>query len=191
MARASGLSAPASITICLCAHAFVFWLVRVVAQDSGVLAVVLAVLSLPLCMRLTYNVVATCMESEPPAVQGERQQLLLTRAHLQLLLTDRDFDSNDYEQLLQLDDHNVQKSHGASDGEIDRLPVVTVTESMLKGHKDTTGLENIQCSICLEDLTLGSQARMVPCFHRFHPECIDPWLSEKAECPICKFPAIG
>jgi len=49
----------------------------------------------------------------------------------------------------------------------------------------------LTCSICLEELEIGSQARMVPCFHRFHPACIDPWLKDKAECPICKFPAIA
>jgi E3 ubiquitin-protein ligase SDIR1 len=32
---------------------------------------------------------------------------------------------------------------------------------------------------------------MMPCFHHFHPDCIDPWLQEKASCPVCKFPAIA
>ncbi|EQC32317.1 hypothetical protein SDRG_10064 [Saprolegnia diclina VS20] len=188
-ARQSGTAAA---MLCLGVHAIVFWLLRVMALTSHILAAAFAVVSLPLCLKLTYDVVAMCMDDEPPSsARGERQQLLLSRAHLQLLLTDRDFDSNDYEQLLQLDDHNVAKSHGASEGDIDRLPVVTVTETMLQSHKEATGYETIQCSICLEDLAVGAQARMVPCFHRFHPQCIDPWLVEKAECPICKFPAIG
>lgn len=51
--------------------------------------------------------------------------------------------------------------------------------------------ENASCTVCLSTFELGGCVRMMPCFHRFHPECIDPWLQEKALCPICKFPAIA
>ncbi|KAG9399337.1 hypothetical protein AC1031_011679 [Aphanomyces cochlioides] len=182
-----------TLVLCLCMHAFAFLLVQfVLAYVSPSGALLLALICLPFLYRLSYQVASEWRSDEVALLHtstaGERQRLLLSPAEINLLLTDRDFDSNDYEQLLLLDENNVKKSHGATDFEIDRLPVVTISESMLsKGGVE----EDLKCSICLEELSVGSQARMVPCFHRFHPACIDPWLKDKAECPICKFPAIG
>jgi hypothetical protein len=43
------------------------------------------------------------------------------------------------------------------------------------------------CSICTEDFTLGSDVRVLPCNHRFHPECVDPWLlNVSGTCPLCR-----
>ncbi|CAN8068021.1 unnamed protein product [Agarophyton chilense] len=42
------------------------------------------------------------------------------------------------------------------------------------------------CIICLEDFTHGMKIRILPCFHRFMAECIDPWLKQQAKCPVCK-----
>jgi E3 ubiquitin-protein ligase SDIR1 len=51
--------------------------------------------------------------------------------------------------------------------------------------------KNPSCSICLVQFELQEQVRLMPCFHHFHPTCIDPWLKEKALCPVCKCPIIG
>lgn len=40
------------------------------------------------------------------------------------------------------------------------------------------------CSICIEDLVVGEQVRLLPCGHMFHPGCVDTWLAEKARCPL-------
>ncbi|KAL4151608.1 hypothetical protein PRNP1_008550 [Phytophthora ramorum] len=104
---------------------------------------------------------------------------------LQLLMSNRDFDSNDYERLMRLETLNERKREGASPHQIQQLPIVTVTESMLQAS------ENASCAVCLSTFQLDGRVRMMPCFHRFHPECIDPWLQEKASCPVCKFPAIA
>ncbi|KAF0690831.1 Aste57867_17819 [Aphanomyces stellatus] len=189
---------PPSRTILLCVfmHATAFLLVQgllMYVSPSG--AFLMALICLPFLYRVSYRAATEWRNDEGgllhPSTAGERQRLLLSPTEINLLLTDRDFDSNDYEQLLMLDENNVKKSHGATDVEIDRLPVVTVSESMLQSTNKGGVPEDLKCSICLEDLVVGSQARMVPCFHRFHPQCIDPWLKDKAECPICKFPAIG
>jgi hypothetical protein len=46
---------------------------------------------------------------------------------------------------------------------------------------------NQGCSICTEDFELGQDQRVLPCDHRFHPECIDPWLlNVSGTCPLCR-----
>jgi hypothetical protein len=42
-----------------------------------------------------------------------------------------------------------------------------------------------ECSICTEDFLEDIGIRSLPCGHRFHPECIDPWLLERSvTCPM-------
>lgn len=41
------------------------------------------------------------------------------------------------------------------------------------------------CSICTEDFTVGEDVRVLPCDHKFHPPCIDPWLiNVSGTCPL-------
>lgn len=43
------------------------------------------------------------------------------------------------------------------------------------------------CSICTEEFKTGEQVRLLPCNHRFHPGCVDPWLlNMNSTCPLCR-----
>mmetsp|Transcript_4460 Transcript_4460/g.4997 ORF Transcript_4460/g.4997 Transcript_4460/m.4997 type:complete len:481 (+) Transcript_4460:53-1495(+) len=46
-------------------------------------------------------------------------------------------------------------------------------------------VENVddQCAICIDRM---SQARMLPCNHAFHWDCLKSWLKSKNYCPICR-----
>ncbi|KAK4425338.1 NEP1-interacting protein-like 1 [Sesamum alatum] len=92
-----------------------------------------------------------------------------------ILQTRRDFNENDYEMLLSLDGNNNQH-RGASVHNINGLPQSTVQS------------DNFQepCAICLETPTIGDTIRHLPCLHKFHKDCIDPWLRRKPSCPVCK-----
>lgn len=47
------------------------------------------------------------------------------------------------------------------------------------------GDEHLGCSICTEDFTVGEDVRVLPCDHKFHPPCIDPWLiNVSGTCPL-------
>jgi len=52
------------------------------------------------------------------------------------------------------------------------------------------GGEDRQCVVCITDFQTGEQVRTLPCFHKFHKQCIDEWLARDDKCPICKRPAI-
>ncbi|KAK6914248.1 hypothetical protein RJ641_021569 [Dillenia turbinata] len=77
----------------------------------------------------------------------------------QLLQLQRDFNENDYEMLLALDDNNHQHV-GASSNQINSLPQSTV---------QTDNFEEV-CTICLETPSTGDTIRHLPCLHKFHKD---------------------
>ncbi|CAN4120709.1 unnamed protein product [Withania somnifera] len=92
-----------------------------------------------------------------------------------LLQTQRDFNENDYELLLALDENNHQHG-GSSARQINNLPESTVQNETLQEA----------CAVCLETPSMGDVIRHLPCLHKFHKDCIDPWLRRKTSCPVCK-----
>ncbi|XP_022761941.1 uncharacterized protein LOC111307894 isoform X2 [Durio zibethinus] len=87
----------------------------------------------------------------------------------------REFNENDYEMLLALDDNNHHHG-GASITQINSLPLSKVQTDKFEEP----------CAICLETPAIGETIRHLPCLHKFHKDCIDPWLSQKTLCPVCK-----
>lgn len=47
------------------------------------------------------------------------------------------------------------------------------------------GENGLACSVCTDDFVRGQSVRVLPCNHKFHPECIDPWLlNVSGTCPL-------
>ncbi|XP_010448279.1 PREDICTED: E3 ubiquitin-protein ligase RNF115-like [Camelina sativa] len=57
---------------------------------------------------------------------------------------------------------------------VENLPTVKISEPL-------------QCSICLDDFEKGSEAKEMPCKHKFHIRCIVPWLQLHSSCPVCRY----
>ena len=54
----------------------------------------------------------------------------------------------------------------------------------LDGGENNTG-SGLTCSVCTDDFVKGQSLRVLPCDHKFHPECIDPWLlNVSGTCPL-------
>lgn len=71
-------------------------------------------------------------------------------------------------------DPNCYGTPPAQKEAVDALPTVKIEE-------------NINCSVCLDDLEVGMQAKELPCNHKFHKDCIFPWLELHSSCPVCRF----
>lgn len=74
---------------------------------------------------------------------------------------------------------HYSRGQGLQSAAIDNLPTTTYRE----------GGEDRQCVVCITDFKTGEQVRTLPCFHKFHKQCIDEWLARDNKCPICKRPA--
>ena len=43
----------------------------------------------------------------------------------------------------------------------------------------------MECSICLDDINKKTM-KILPCKHIFHKKCINRWLKNSIQCPLCK-----
>ncbi|KAK8545516.1 hypothetical protein V6N12_026348 [Hibiscus sabdariffa] len=77
-------------------------------------------------------------------------------------------------QYLSENDPNRHGSPPAKKEAVEAMPNVTIDD-------------NVQCCVCLEDIEMGSQAKEMPCKHKFHCECITQWLELHSSCPVCRF----
>lgn len=46
--------------------------------------------------------------------------------------------------------------------------------------------DQVLCTVCQCDFVEDEVLRILPCLHRFHQACVDPWLGEHSVCPLCK-----
>ena len=76
----------------------------------------------------------------------------------------------------------------AEDGpDVVKTEAVTDTAQTNKDASDpTSAVDNgLTCSVCTDDFVKGQDIRVLPCKHKFHPECIDPWLlNVSGTCPL-------
>lgn len=115
---------------------------------------------------------------------------------LRLVMRERDMTGEDYDSLLQFNEEAgpamgaLLSGIGASQDDIERLPLRSLTpkDEMLESTENDS---QSRCAICLENYNVGELVRTIPCLHSFHRNCIDPWLAERAICPVCKHSAIG
>lgn len=73
-----------------------------------------------------------------------------------------------------------------SDSEADAAGTSRVTQHGTDNTGSSTQAEeSLGCSICTEDFTVGEDVRVLPCNHKFHPPCVDPWLvNVSGTCPL-------
>jgi len=76
------------------------------------------------------------------------------------------------------EDSNISDGNGLDENIINSFPKTIID--------DINKLKEKQCIICLEEFKKGDEQKTVPCFHVFHSDCINKWLTKNNSCPICK-----
>jgi hypothetical protein len=81
----------------------------------------------------------------------------------------------------------LSPSRGADQSEIEQLPISNFRRASV--DKNTGDAEELlSCRVCLCDYEEGDELRTLPCFHKYHKDCIDRWIVRDKKCPICKHP---
>ncbi|KAF5731835.1 hypothetical protein HS088_TW18G00520 [Tripterygium wilfordii] len=63
---------------------------------------------------------------------------------------------------------------------------VEIFNSMEKEVEREASWTSWDCSICLESFMEGDELIRLPCGHRFHYACLDPWVLTCGDCPYCR-----
>ncbi|KAJ6387175.1 hypothetical protein OIU78_016979 [Salix suchowensis] len=64
--------------------------------------------------------------------------------------------------------------------------VVEKLPSMVLMKRDVES-NNAVCAVCKDDINVGERVKQLPCMHRYHGECIVPWLGIRNTCPVCRY----
>ena len=73
----------------------------------------------------------------------------------------------------------------ATTGEVKSGMGPAQAESVKSAEEDKPKEGELGCSICTEDFNTGEDVRVLPCHHKYHPACIDPWLlNVSGTCPL-------
>jgi len=79
--------------------------------------------------------------------------------------------------------HAVRRFRGgappAATKEREKLQTILIGGEEMVNQKD--------CPICCCDWDLGESAKLMPCGHCFHEQCLTPWLVQRNSCPICRY----
>merc|ERR1711924_116420 len=54
------------------------------------------------------------------------------------------------------------------------------TSNAVPSHRGGEDSTQRQCMICFEGFSSGEQLRILPCLHKYHTACIDPWLRQSS-----------
>ncbi|KAI4335859.1 hypothetical protein L6164_014464 [Bauhinia variegata] len=68
----------------------------------------------------------------------------------------------------------------ASQYVVQHLPSVVITKEDVENN-------NALCAVCKDEFNVGEQAKQLPCSHRYHGDCIIPWLGIRNTCPVCRY----
>ncbi|KAH6789858.1 hypothetical protein C2S51_004864 [Perilla frutescens var. frutescens] len=81
--------------------------------------------------------------------------------------------------------HLSKRPPGLTQEALTCLPVefFCVTEESDEQHVPRASKE---CSICLESFLVGDELIRLPCGHRYHLSCLDPWVRICGDCPYCR-----
>jgi len=85
-----------------------------------------------------------------------------------------------YQDLLdQLFRQHQPRTHATSQNIVEKLPKLLITEQEVS--------EKVDCAVCKDEFTLNEEAIKLPCEHKYHVDCIHPWLKQHNTCPVCRY----
>ncbi|KAK2977420.1 hypothetical protein RJ640_004203 [Escallonia rubra] len=76
-------------------------------------------------------------------------------------------------------DNTLMGRPPASKKAVEELELVVMTQEDVEST-------NALCAVCKDEFNIGDKAKQLPCAHRYHGDCIVPWLEIRNTCPVCR-----
>eukprot|EP00455_Lapot_gusevi_P048680 TRINITY_DN6771_c0_g4_i1.p1 TRINITY_DN6771_c0_g4~~TRINITY_DN6771_c0_g4_i1.p1 ORF type:complete len:250 (+),score=59.09 TRINITY_DN6771_c0_g4_i1:66-752(+) len=136
--------------------------------------------------------VAFANNMEDPYVFHQRQmqqhELIMQQHHQRIAAMQQAFQHVNMQQpIYEQHGQYVQQAafghEGSSEQDIDNLPTFFYRQ---RDSDASPGESDASCAICLSDYHDNDELRTLPCFHKFHKDCIDRSLRMSSKCPLCQ-----
>ncbi|KAL0388415.1 UNVERIFIED_CONTAM: RING-H2 finger protein ATL16 [Sesamum radiatum] len=77
------------------------------------------------------------------------------------------------------------ENRGLNEAAIRSIPVFKFKKR--NGNVEAADVKSCECAVCLNEFLEEEKLRVIPnCGHVFHIDCIDVWLQNNANCPLCR-----
>ena len=70
---------------------------------------------------------------------------------------------------------------------INKLKHFKMVKEFYKNSIEEEKFEFPKCTICLMEISEGTEVILLPCDHIFHEKCITKWLMLHSTCPLCRY----
>ncbi|XP_073135229.1 RING-H2 finger protein ATL16-like [Henckelia pumila] len=78
----------------------------------------------------------------------------------------------------------LAENRGLDQAAIRSIPIFQFKKT---GHDTKERSKSFECAVCLNEFQEREKLRIIPnCGHLFHIDCIDVWLQNNANCPLCR-----
>lgn len=79
----------------------------------------------------------------------------------------------------------VIENRGLNEAAIRSIPIFKFKKG--NGEDEVSDIKSRECAVCLNEFQEEEKLRVIPnCAHVFHIDCIDIWLQNNANCPLCR-----
>lgn len=102
-----------------------------------------------------------------------------------------DVDNMSYEELLALEERIGNVSTGVAPDVLAQKLKKSLYSSLDVVVARFSQECDVKCSICQEEYEEGDELGKIECGHGYHAHCIQQWLVQKNQCPICKAAAFS
>lgn len=102
--------------------------------------------------------------------------------HVDLVRVRRISLSSQYEEQSSTNSNVASEPKGLDESMIQSIPVIN-----FKKERDYGERSFCECVVCLNEFQQDEKLRVIPnCNHVFHIDCVDLWLQNNANCPLCR-----
>lgn len=82
---------------------------------------------------------------------------------------------------------NIHDNVNTTDDILDDLGLEKVSyKELVQKYQKIKETTEDECSICKANYKKGEYKRKLNCNHEFHKKCIDKWLKNRLDCPLCR-----